>query len=149
MTDKTVVYRESALPTISAMYEHVYELKSHYGAQSAEHLEAAERLAHVMHTIVMAGFADRAEVTRDGDLSLFVNEGSGTYVYGVIWHGTRRRCTNEGCKAYLNDDGKAWTFSRDERMCTDHVAGEAPAFTEHTPAYPFDAPQPGTWGIHS
>lgn len=149
MPDKTVVYSESAIATISAMNNHVHLLRSHYGPSSSEHTEAAERLAHVMHTIIMAGFSNQATVSKDGDLSLFVNEGNGTYVYGIIWHGTKRGCTNEGCKAVLNDDGTAWVYSRDYRMCTDYLIGTTPEFTEHVPSYPYDAPQPGTWSVHS
>jgi hypothetical protein len=138
MSDKTVVYTESAITTIGAMNNHVHKLRAHYGPGSSEHTEAAERLAHVMHTIIMAGFSNHAVVSKDGDLSLFVNEGAGSYVYGIIWHGTKRGCTNEGCHAVLNDDGLAWVYSRDWHMCDSHV-----------PSYPYDAPQPGSWSVHS
>jgi hypothetical protein len=138
MGDKTIIYHESAITTISAMHHHVHLLRAHYGPRSKEYTEASERLAHVLHSIVMAGFSDYAEVTKDGDLSLFVNEGRGTYVYGVVWHGTKRSCTNEGCRATLNDDGTAWVYMPDWHMCDQHV-----------PSYPYEAPQPGSWSVHS
>jgi hypothetical protein len=138
MSDKTVVYTESAIETISAMYGHVYKLRQHYGPGSKEYTEASERLAHVMHSVVMTGFGDHATVSKDGDLSLFVNEGHGSYVYGIIWHGTRRNCTNEGCHAVLNNDGTGWAYMPEWYMCDQHV-----------PSYPYDAPQPGSWSVHS
>lgn len=138
MSDKTVRYSEDAITTMSAMRDHVLKLRAHYGPASTQYTEAAERLAHVLHTITLPGFGDQAVVTKDGPLSLFVNEGNGSYVYGVIWHGTKRGCTNEGCRAVLNDDGTAWTYMPDWHMCDSHV-----------PTYPFDAPQPGSWSVHS
>lgn len=135
---KTVIYHDSAIETMSAMHEHVLKLRSYFGSTSSRYTEAAERLAHVLRSISLQGFGDHAEVTKDGDLSLFVNEGRGSYVYGIIWHGERRHCTVEGCKAVLNNDGTFWTYSGGP-VC------EGP----HVPDYPYDAPQPGSWSVHS
>ena len=45
----------------------------------------------------------------------------------------------EDCRAVINDDGVAWTYSPGDHMCTD----------THVPLYPLDAPHPGTWSFHS
>ena len=136
MPEKTITYSESAITTISAMYEHVEKLSNAYGPDSAQHQRAAGSLARVMRQTVMAGFGSTADVSRDGDLSLYVVEG--TFHYGVIWHGVRRGCLTPGCKAYLNDDGTAWAYSRDHEMCDNHQ-----------PDYPLDFPHPGEWSTHS
>ena len=136
MPDKTITYTESAITTISDMYLHVEKLSDAYGPDDVRHLKAAGTLARVMRQVVMAGFANEATVSRDGVLSLYVVEGG--FHYGVIWHSVRRACLTPGCKAYLNDDGTAWAYSRDHEMCDNHQ-----------PAYPLDFPPPGEWSTHS
>jgi hypothetical protein len=137
--DKTITYHERAIETIGQMYAHVGKLSDAYGPDDVRHLRAAGSLAHVMSGMVMKGFADTARVTRDGDLSLYVVEGS--FHYGVIWHGARRHCTVEGCEAYLNPDGTFYTYglTAERKVC------DGP----HVPDYPYDAPAPGTWATHS
>ena len=77
-----------------------------------------------------------ARVSRDSDLSLLVNTSTG-FTYGVIFHPDRRRCTQPGCTALIADDGTARTRVM---ACPDE---------NHTPSYPLDGPQPGTWSFHS
>jgi hypothetical protein len=136
MSDKTITYTETAITTIGAMYAHVDKLASHFGEHSDEYRVAAQSLARVMRQTVMAGFGNMASVSRDGDLSLYVIEG--TFHYGVIWHSVRRNCLTPGCLAYLNDDGTTWTYSRDHAVCD-----------SHQPSYPLHFPHPGSWSTHS
>lgn len=83
MSDKTIVWGEQALATARDMQDKVQSLGRHFGEHSPEHAKAAASLARVMLTINMTGFADKAEVSRDGDLSLYVVEGG--FHYGIIW----------------------------------------------------------------
>ncbi len=71
------------------------------------------------------------------DLSLFVSTNSG-FVYGLIFHAVKRRCTDPDCGAYANDDGTVWSYNSSNRIF-DH---------EHGWSYPIDAPAPGIWSFH-
>jgi hypothetical protein len=72
-------------------------------------------------------------------LSLICTAGN-RLVFGLIFHGRRRICTNTACEAYINDDGRVWSCNYERFPPLDH---------EHTPSYPLDAPTPGTWSFHS
>lgn len=134
-TYEFTVSRE-AVDTISAMRDHVARLGAYYGQNSTEYRVASESLYRQLATLFGSPLAEKSRVSRDGDLSLLV---VGGITFGVIWHGSRRHCTTDGCKAYVNDDGHVWTYSRDDAVL-DH---------EHELSYALDAPQPGSWSFHS
>jgi len=138
-SEKTITYGEHAITVIRDMSDHVEKLARYYGEADIRYLKAAASHRRVMTQIVMAGFADTAHVSRDGALSLYVSEG--TFVYGVIWHAVKRKCTVQGCDAYLNDDGTFYTYTptAERKVC------DGP----HVPDYPLDYPAPGEWSMHS
>jgi hypothetical protein len=80
----------------------------------------------------------KTHVACDGALSLYVSTGSGL-VFGLIFHGAHRHCTAKDCHTMIRDDGTCYPSHTDAPVL-DH---------EHTPSYPLDAPQPGTWSFHS
>jgi hypothetical protein len=132
------VTREAA-DVIAACARRCADLGGYFGEDSAEYREAARSwLGNLSHVFSMA-FGARTRVTRDADLSLLVTCDSG-FVYGIIFHPVRRRCTQPGCKAVINDDGSTWTYMPDDPACPDG---------QHIPCYPLDAPAPGSWSFHS
>ena len=138
-TSSALVLTEAARKTWAQMAHHVAALRSAYGKDHKYTTEAADSFVHVASSLVGWG---NVNVGRDGDLSLICNEvrpdGSFGIVFGLIFHGTRRACLNTGCKAVVNDDGKAWTYSPGAFMCD-----------QHDLTYPLGAPTPGTWTFHS
>jgi hypothetical protein len=136
MPGKQITMNEYAVETAGSMYHHVQKLGTAYGETSKQYVEALASYARVTNTVFQSGFGPQMDVSRDGALSLLCIEGG--FVFGIIWHEEKRHCTVEGCQAYLTEDAKAWTYSRDHVMCDAHV-----------PSFPYDAPAPGTWSTHS
>lgn len=126
-----------ACDTISAMHSHVQALGRDWGERSPEYLTAAVSLARQLSSMFASPWRADTTVHRDGPLSLIVHSG---ITYGVIWHGKRRHCTTDGCHAWIEDDGKVWTWDRESAPILEH---------EHTPDYPLAAAQPGDWSFHS
>lgn len=130
-----------ATETITAMREHCAKLSRYWGERSKESTEAWISFGNQFATLVGSPLATASSVQRDGDLSLYVSPTTGPgIVFGLIWHGRKRTCTTEGCYAWIADDGSTSTWSREQAPILEH---------EHTPSYPLDAPQPGTWSFHS
>lgn len=128
-----------ATDVIAAATRHCAELGRHFGTSSREYQDAAWSWQHNLTRMFSMAFGAQTRISRDGDLSLLVSSATG-FTYGIIFHPDRRRCTRPGCKAVINDDGHAWTYLPDDPACPDG---------HHTPSYPLDAPQPGTWSFHS
>lgn len=129
----------AATDTIADCQQHVAALGDYYGTDSPIYRQAAETLLQHVCRLFSMGFGATTQVHTDGltRLSLFVVTGSG-FVYGIIFHPQRRRCTTKDCGAFIDDDG------------TVHARGATPADGhEHVPSYPLDAPTPGTWSVHS
>jgi hypothetical protein len=137
VSDKTLVLSEQAVKGVENMSHHLGRIGMFFGETSDQYRKAVRSYAHVMSGLMRSGFSETARIARDGDLSLYVSEG--TFVYGVIWHGVRRACIVDGCKAYLKDDGQAYTYNREDHVCA----------AAHIPSYPYDAPAPGEWSTHS
>jgi microsomal dipeptidase-like Zn-dependent dipeptidase len=133
-TDTVHVWTEQARARWTEMIVHLEKLQRCYGARSKQYIEAANSFGRISSSLV--GFGNLRVMTDMADLSLFCSAGS--FVFGLIWHQERRSCTNDGCKAVINDDGKAWVYMPDWHMCDEHVL-----------SYPLDAPHPGTWSFHS
>ena len=129
-----------AVDVIAACNQRVEAIGQAFGYDSDRYRRAEQSWRRQVSTMFGMFFGGESRVTRDGELSLLVVTGGG-FVYGLIFHAERRRCTREGCKAVLNDDGKAWTYMPDYPTCPEGV--------EHVPSYPFDAPVPGDWSFHS
>jgi hypothetical protein len=134
----TLHISREATDVIAACADHVAALGRHYGTDSPIYHAAATSWAQRLAGLFTMTTGALTHISRDGDKSLYVTTSSGL-VYGLIFHSTSRRCTVDGCQARLTDDGIAYTTAHDA------VIGEH----EHRPSYPFDAPQPGTWSIHS
>lgn len=135
-TDVAFTVTPEARQTLTAMYEHVQAIGRDWGEKSPEYAAAAGSLSRQVVTMFASPMTASPRVMRDGPLSLFVTDG---ICYGIIWHGRRRHCTIEGCRAVINDDGTAWSYGPSFPML-DH---------EHTPDYPLTAAQPGSWSFHS
>jgi hypothetical protein len=128
-----------ATDVIAAAARHCADLGRYYGQDSREYRQAVASWQHSISQVFSMAFGPQSHVSRDGDLSLLVSTGSG-FIYGIIFHPERRRCTADGCQAVINDDGIAWTYSPGDAACP---AGQ------HLPSYPLDAPHPGSWSVHS
>lgn len=86
---KVFYIHEKALDTIEAMTLHTAQVRNIFGAESPEYIEEASSLLQVMRQMFSFGFHRAQYVTRDGDLSLYVNEGD-IFVFGVIFHRNRK-----------------------------------------------------------
>lgn len=130
-----------AVTTISEMREHCIKLGAYWGQRSNECQEALLSFVGQIGMLIGNPLHEKTTITRDGDKSLYVapTENAGI-VFGVIWHGKKRHCTDPECHAWIDNDGTTWTWSTEKAPILDH---------EHTPSYPLDAPQPGTWSFHS
>lgn len=142
-TDTATIWTETARQRWRDMLAHCGKLGRTYGQQSKEYTEAVESLLNVTFGL-LTGFDGMRVMPDTADLSMFVDTGS--FVFGIIWHPTRRHCTNEGCHAVINDDGRAWTYSGNGPMCQGPTLPEG---SLHEPSYPLWAPAPGTWSTHS
>ena len=127
-----------AVDVIAACERHIAALADAYGHGSLHHLQALTSWHAQLARLFSLGFGERSQISRDGRLSLFVTTSS-RFVFAVVFHGARRRCTSTGCEALISDDGDASPPYRDATV-VDH---------EHTPSYLCDGPQPGTWSFHS
>ncbi|MDQ1645715.1 MAG: hypothetical protein QOJ50_1899 [Cryptosporangiaceae bacterium] len=127
-----------ATDTIAACDTHVQALGQHYGHQSEIYTEALTSWHHQLARLFSMNLGAETRISRDGPLSLLVFTGSG-FTFGVIFHGTRRRCTTTGCAATITDGGAAQPA----------YPGATVAEHEHQPSHPLDAPQPGEWSFHS
>jgi hypothetical protein len=126
-----------AIDVIADCERHLASLGAYYGQDSDAYRTALAGWHHNLAGLFTMRLGADTRVTVDGQLSLFVTTSSG-YVYAIIWHGTRRRCTIAGCHATISDDGAV------------HPAATANSPQhDHTPSYPLDAPQPGEWTAHS
>jgi hypothetical protein len=128
-----------ATDVIAAATRRCDDLGRHFGAGSRQYQDAARSWQHNLARLFAMDFGTHIRITRDGDLSLLVCTDSG-FSYGIIFHPDRRRCTRPGCTAVINNDGHALICQSDDPACPDG---------QHTPSYPLDAPQPGTWSFHS
>jgi hypothetical protein len=126
-----------AVDVIDACTRHIAGLGSSYGRASDIYREALTSWHHCLPSLFTMNFGADTHISADGDLSLFVSCASG-FVYGVIFHGQRRRCTVTGCRATIRDDG---TVDQPNEPTTDDH--------EHQPSYPIGVPQPGNWSLHS
>lgn len=125
-----------ATDVIAAASARCAELERYYGSESREHLDAIRSWEQQLTRLFSMALGASARVSRDSDLSLLVTTSTG-FTYGIIFHPDRRRCTVAGCTALIADDG------------TTRAHGPACPDENHTPSYPLDAPQPGTWSFHS
>jgi hypothetical protein len=126
-----------AVDVIGACARHIADLGTCYGRDSDIYRDALTSWHHCLPSLFTTHFGADTHITVDGTLSLFVACANG-YVYGVIFHGQRRRCTVAGCTATIRDDG------------TVHQPNEpTPGDHEHQPSYPIGSPQPGNWSLHS
>ena len=125
-----------AVDLITAAETHLRDLGHYYGHQSPTYLTAlASWHRHLAGLFSMRLGAD-TRIIRDGSRSLFVTTASG-YIYGILFRGEPRRCTVNGCRATIRDDGTSYPpcSGVDEH--------------DHQPSYPLGAPQPGEWTAHS
>ena len=127
-----------AIDAIDAADAHIHALGTWYGRDSDTYLDALESWHRHLSHLFALGFGAHTRVSRDGDLSLFVQTACGL-VYAVIFHRQYRRCTDPACGALIADDGTA-SASSSTGIVLDH---------EHTPTYPLGAPRPGSWSSHS
>jgi hypothetical protein len=127
-----------AIDAIAAADRHIGALGQFYGHDSQVYLDALESWHAQLSHLFALGFGAHTQVSRDGDLSLFVRTGCGL-VYAVVFHGQHRRCTDPECGTLIADDGTATAFSSTSRI-RDH---------DHSPSYPLDGPRPGSWSFHS
>ncbi|HZM79928.1 MAG TPA: hypothetical protein VFC19_29700 [Candidatus Limnocylindrales bacterium] len=128
-----------AVDVIAAATAHVQAISTHYGPASEQHLQASGSWLAGLTRLLSMGFGADTQVHRDGNLSLLVHTGSG-FTYALIFHGATRRCTaGDGCTATIADDGTIHA-----PYATSSIADH-----DHQPSFPLDAPQPGSWSLHS
>ncbi len=127
-----------AVDVIAACEAHLAALRGFYGADCELYRAALVSWHRQLAGLFSMRLGADTQVTADGAMSLFVHTGSG-YVYAIVWHGDRRRCTVDGCTVTIRDDGTADT----------RVTGAPTPEHEHQPSYPLDAPHPGQWTAHS
>lgn len=132
----TLHITRDAVDLIAAAETHLYDLASYYGQRSTAYLTALTSWHHHLAGLFSMRLGADTRIMRDGSLSLFVTTASG-YVYGILFRGERRRCTVEGCRATIRDDG------------TSYPPNDGPDEHPHQPSYPLNAPQPGEWSVHS
>jgi hypothetical protein len=136
----TLHVNKRAVDTIVKMGNHVQELALYFGPEHNYTTDASLSLNNNLTKMFSTFFGGDTHVTRDSELSLFVQSKSG-FVYGLIFHGHRRMCTVETCKAWLADaESVGYSYTDGAVLC-----GKG----NHTPDIPFDAPDPGTWSFHS
>jgi hypothetical protein len=134
----TLDVTKEAVDVIAACDSHIRRLADFYGPASPIHLDALTSWHSHLARLFSMGLGAYTTISRDGDLSLFVSSASGL-VFGLIFHGARRRCTDPDCGAFLADDGTA----------TGHTSGASVREHPHLASYPLDGPRPGTWAFHS
>jgi hypothetical protein len=133
-----ITLTRDAVDVIAASEAHLAQLRDFYGPGSEIYQSALHSWHHNLSATLTMNSGSDTHVSKDGALSLFVRTSSGL-VYGVIFHGTARYCTSDGCDALIDDGGTARPAHTGAAM-RDH---------EHTPSYPVGAPRPGTWSFHS
>lgn len=105
---KTITLHDNATTTISNMRDRVALIGNRYGDTSPEYAKAAGSLAAALTALSLSGFGN-AEVSRDGDLSLYVAENG--FVYGLIFHPdptpARRKLTEHGIDPDVATDALA------------------------------------------
>lgn len=141
--DATLELSREAQETVQSMLRHVQTLEAAYGVEHKWVKEARDSLLHVLSDlfcwhgtlVVTKDFVDRS-------LVCFIRQPNGGtgLVFGLIFHSTRRHCTNDECDLYANDDGTTFHYRShgEQRDCGDHKW-----------LYPLTAPTPGTWSFHS
>jgi hypothetical protein len=137
-SEHVVTVSRDAVDVIAAASAHCARLGAYFGTNSHQYRDATCSWQRSLSTLFSMGLGAASTVSRDGPLSLLVRT-SGGYTYGIIFHPATRRCTNDGCTTWIYDTGHTHT-PPGGTACTDG---------QHTPAYPLDAPTPGTWSLHS
>jgi hypothetical protein len=127
-----------AVDVITDAEAHLGRLHTCYGSTSEIYQTALHSWHRSLAGLFSMDFGADTQISRDGELSLFVRTASGL-VYALIHHGADRHCTDDGCHTLIGDDGTTRPASTGATVL-DH---------EHTPSYPTDAPQPGSWSFHS
>jgi len=88
--DTKVCYiHQKALDTLQAMVNHSKTVGRTFGLQSPEYTAEASSLIAAVGQIFTFGFDRQQHVTRDGELSLLVNE-AGAFVFGVVFFPDRK-----------------------------------------------------------
>ncbi len=128
-----------ATDEIAAACARCDQLGAYFGVDSSYYLNAVRTWQRAISSVFSMVHGATTRISRDGPLSLLVHTSSG-FTYAVIFHPEPRRCINPGCNALINDAGDAYPPSSDAPCCPDD---------RHRPSYPLDAPQPGTWSVHS
>lgn len=85
---KTIAYHDFALETIVNMIDHPAKVAATFGTDSEEYKEELKSLHDCLKALFRTGFSNQAYVTKDGDLSLYINEG-GKFVFGMVFHRNR------------------------------------------------------------
>lgn len=83
---KTITLSQNASEVIRNMQGQVAQIGQLYGEHSPEHAAAAVSLSNALTNLMLSGFGD-AEVSRDGEISLFVNEAG--FGYALVFHRDR------------------------------------------------------------
>jgi hypothetical protein len=128
-----------ACDEIAAASTRCDQLGAFFGVDSAQYLTAVRSWQRGICAVFGMTFGATTRISREGPLSLRIHPSSG-YVYALIFHPQARVCTNPGCGAVIDDDGHAHPPRTGATPC-------APG--QHHPSYPLQAPQPGTWSLHS
>lgn len=128
-----------AVDVIAAATAHVQAISTYYGPASEQHLQASSSWLSGLTRLLSMGLGADTRVHRDGNLSLLVHTGSG-FTYALIFHGATRHCTaGDSCTATIADDGTAHALYPTS-LIAEH---------DHQPSFPLDAPEPGSWTLHS
>jgi hypothetical protein len=127
-----------ATDEIAAASTRCDQLGAYFGVESPRYLDAVRTWQRGISTVFSMAFGATTQITRDGPLSLLIT--STGHTYALIFHPDPRVCTNRGCGAVIDDNGNAHPPRTGTAPCPDG---------QHHPAYPLDAPQPGTWSLHS
>lgn len=134
----TVNFDRDALDVVNNCVTYLDRLRDAYGADSTVFQYALYSWSQALVAIIAMNLGSPTNVSKDGALSLLVR-GSNGMVYGVVFHAAVRRCTVDGCGAYLPDD---------QSVVLPPTGGPGTVH-QHVPSFPFDQPTPGLWSLHS
>jgi hypothetical protein len=82
---KTLAVHDLALTEIQAMFDATNRVAATHGKTSDEYLNMVTSLNQCLGSLFRVGFGSKSYITRDGNLSLFVQDGD-SFVFGMIFH---------------------------------------------------------------
>lgn len=86
---KTIAVHDNALTAIHDMLVACEKVAQDHGFGSDVHRPMVESLHKCLNSLFSKGFGNHSYVTKEADLSLYVQDGD-TFVYGIVFHRDRK-----------------------------------------------------------